>query len=353
MIQELEKKEIKYSFSPYTYARICAMKGLLLKKNDYEKLFKLELSEITKFLQEQNYNQEINELGLKYKGLKLIELSLNKNLTRVLSKLREISDESIKPLVDLYLKRYDFYNLKTLIRAKNSNMKFEEIEDLLIPLGSLKYNFLKKIYNKSIKYILLDSKIVNLNDLKDALNKFENPQEEKKDLSEIENILDFYYYNETIKLVKKISTQGQLFKEFFEYEIDLYNIKLILKKIAFNLENKTIEKYIIRNLKKLTELELNNLLKTENYETFLNIFKKTFYGKIFALTDFNLLKYETEFENFLLKKRNLLLHQNPLSVDTILGFMFQKETEIKNLKVIVKSKSLQLDQEYYEKLIVV
>ena len=46
---------------PYTYVRTVTMKSKLFKKNDYDKLLKMEIHELTKYLQETNYGIEIND----------------------------------------------------------------------------------------------------------------------------------------------------------------------------------------------------------------------------------------------------------------------------------------------------
>jgi V/A-type H+-transporting ATPase subunit C len=62
---------------------------------------------------------------------------------------------------------------------------------------------------------------------------------------------------------------------------------------------------------------------------------------------------EIELDTTLLRKERLLMHQFPLTVNSIIGFMFAKEIEVKNLKVLVKGKKLGLDEEYLSKLVVV
>jgi len=54
----------------------------------------------------------------------------------------------------------------------------------------------------------------------------------------------------------------------------------------------------------------------------------------------------------LLKQSILLLHQHPLSVDVILGYMFAKDIEVRNLKIIVKGKQLGLSEEFIESQLV-
>ena len=77
---------------PYTYVRSNVMKSLLLKKEDYHKLLKMSLPEITRYLQESEYKREIDELAGRFKGIDLIELAINKNLVNCFNKLKRISN---------------------------------------------------------------------------------------------------------------------------------------------------------------------------------------------------------------------------------------------------------------------
>lgn len=55
---------------------------------------------------------------------------------------------------------------------------------------------------------------------------------------------------------------------------------------------------------------------------------------------------------YLLEKSILLQHQHPLSIDIILGYMFAKEIETRNLRVIAKGKQLGLSNEFIESQLV-
>ena len=56
---------------------------------------------------------------------------------------------------------------------------------------------------------------------------------------------------------------------------------------------------------------------------------------------------------YLLRKENLLIHQHLLSANYILGYLFAKENEVRNLQIIFKGKSLALKPEYLEQLLVI
>ena len=78
---ELKHKKLELGTYPYTYVRTTVMKSLLFKKEDYHKMLKMGFNEITKFLQDSNYKDEINELSREHSGTDLLELALNKSLS--------------------------------------------------------------------------------------------------------------------------------------------------------------------------------------------------------------------------------------------------------------------------------
>ncbi len=345
--------KLVYKFNPYTFARISAMKSLLLKKEDYDKIMKMDPNEIIKFLQDGVYSTEINELAIKFSGLKLMENALNRHILNIFNKLKVISDPNTEYLMNQYLKRYDFWNLKTILRGKLAEVSDDNILNMLLPLGMLKIEQLRTIIKKTnIKDILSSSKLINIKDFKDAIDNYEN----NKDLSIIENLLDYHYYLDSVKFTENMPVQGRLFKEFFLYEFDIYNIKLVLKKVYFALDKDNVQKYVIYQGKFLNKNIIKSLLDKEKLSEIVRELSKTPYSRIIKELDNAtdpLLRYEVLLERFLLEKSILLFHQHPLTVDIVLGYMFAKEIEIRNLRTIIKSKTLEFTEEYVKNLIVV
>jgi V/A-type H+-transporting ATPase subunit C len=256
--------------------------------------------------------------------------------------------------MDQYLKRYDFWNIKTILRAKLAGAKEEDTLDLFLPVGALKESDLKRLFRKdSAREILLQSGVVDAGEFKDALSKYE----QTKDLSEIENLLDYHYFRDSYQFAEKIPEQGKLFREFFTHEFDIYNLKIILKKIFFGLGKEYVSKFLIDGGKELTKRDREMLLQLNGFTAFAKIISRTPYGRQFSElkegTEDLLLKCEIALDQFLLRKSVLLFHQHPLSVDVVLGFMFAKEIEVKNLRTIIKSKKLEFEQDYIKKLIIV
>ena len=67
----------------------------------------------------------------------------------------------------------------------------------------------------------------------------------------------------------------------------------------------------------------------------------------------NFTNLEIDLDKFLLEQSRKLIKQHPMSVDVILGYMFLKDLEVKNLTRIIKAKQLGLTEDFIEKTIVV
>ena len=63
--------------------------------------------------------------------------------------------------------------------------------------------------------------------------------------------------------------------------------------------------------------------------------------------------YEVQLERILLKKSIVMFYKHPLSVDVVLGYMFAKEIESRNIRAIFKSKLLELDESYVKPRIII
>ncbi len=337
---------------PYTYARVSAMKGSLLRRQDYDKLLKMRVQEIVKFLQESDYKKEIDEIGGDFSLMDKIELGLNRNLQRVFNKLKRISDGNLRLLIAAYLHRKDIANVKTVLRGKLTSAATAYVESLLVPAGLLSEEYFRQLLRKNtIEEI---AKSVTFVDLTAATAAFKKTGS----LFEMENQLDRYYYDTLLDLSRRIPEQGILFKAFLENEIDVLNIKNILHLKHEGMKPQDIELYIFFSPLPAKNSFLRKLTRASDVGAALSILKKHGYGRLAEgeeklLKDKSLIEIEAHLYHYLLDKAVLLLHQNPLSVDVILGYMLAKELEVRNLKILLKGKQVGLEEALLEKQLIV
>ncbi|MBI2650136.1 ATP synthase A1 subunit C [Candidatus Woesearchaeota archaeon] len=351
MLKLEEPKRIKLGFYPYTYVRSAVMKSLLFKKDDYHKMLKMGFSEIAKFLQDSSYKKEINALANEYSGADLLELALNRNLAESFKKLMRISPYELALLIKEYAKRKDIEDIKTILRGKFTNANEKETANSITAAGTLSYDFLVSLMKKeSIEEVLKNNRLVEYSLFEDGLKDLK----EKNNLVGIENALDKFYYSHLIQFSKILPKEGTLFRDFLLKEVEILNILTLLrlKKAKFGKDN--LKDFIISSGNRLKDYKILNLANLEDLEELSKALERMEYGSIVkrGIEEFkktgSLIMLETELYKYLLKQSALFMHQHPLSIDVILGYMFAKDIEVRNLKIIIKGKQLGLKEDFIE-----
>ncbi|NQV08804.1 ATP synthase A1 subunit C [Candidatus Woesearchaeota archaeon] len=348
--------KIKLGFYPYTYVRTNVMRSKLLKKEDYHKLMKMGIGEITRYLGESDYKKEIDELAATYSGSDFMEIALNKNLVSSFLKLKRISPDELNVLISAYLKRNDIWNIKTILRAKYAGEDEETVKRMLVAVGELDEEFLLNMFKKeTIEDILRNIPFFQFKKIKPFFEKFK----EKNILVDIENALDKYYYKYLMDFTETLPEQGGLFKGFLESEVEVLNILMIIRLKKEGVNNEDIKNYLILTEDKIKDNGFLRLLNIEGIEAMPEKIQNRELAKVLetSIKKYKETKTLTHVESalykYFLKKSILLLHQHPLSLDVILGYMFAKEIEVKNLKTLVKGKQLGMSEEFIEQRLVI
>ena len=140
-------RRAKVSSRHYAYfnTRVYAMRGRLLPRDTYNKFLQMGIPEIARFLGETEYKGEIEKLGKRYRGVDLVEYALNLNLASTFHGLLEKAQSELKELIKLYMGYYDLENITTILRGKLSNISAEEVQEALIPAGSLETTKLNQL----------------------------------------------------------------------------------------------------------------------------------------------------------------------------------------------------------------
>jgi V/A-type H+-transporting ATPase subunit C len=66
----------------YVNARVRARRAALFDSEDYRKLVRMGTGEIARYMEETEYESEMNALGARHSGVDLIEYALNRNLAK-------------------------------------------------------------------------------------------------------------------------------------------------------------------------------------------------------------------------------------------------------------------------------
>ncbi len=330
------------------------MKTELVDKQNYQKLMKMSVSEIVQFLQQTTYKKEVNELGMKYSGIELLEAALNMNSANSYEKILSLSSREMKEVVSALLKRFETNNIKNIIRGKFAGASSEEIAASLIPVNRMNLDFLLGLLKKE----KIADIILSLNpteELKASLQEFEKTGR----ISAIENALDKELYSELSNLAKRIPKEGKLLSQFLKTEIDNVNIRVILRLKSAGVENSEILKHLNFEGHKLSKKTLVHLANSENLPALIERLEKSPYSNVLST---GIKKYretgtlavmETELSKNLLAQADLFLHQHPISIGPVIGYSIAKEAEVRNLRMIAQARHRNLPESFMEEMLAI
>jgi V/A-type H+-transporting ATPase subunit C len=341
----------------YATARVKAKKKQLLTKDSYPKLMMMDLNEIGRFLGETQYKTEMTELGARYSGVNLIELSTSKNLARTYRSVIFFCDGDLKEIIAAYLRRWDYLNIKTVLRGKYSNASLEEIQEDLVPAGNLsEEKLLSLVAMESPKEILDTLRMKQDIDIPiDIINSYEKDG----NLAPIEDYLDKLYYEKLMKAVQPQRKPHVLFKSYIKREIDIVNLRTLLKLKHAGLNADKIRPYFIEGGIDLDIRELTRLSSLESFDQMVDeLSKLSFYEdikealetakKTGSLNDVMLKLKEWEAQ-----QADKFSHLYPLSVLPIVNYVIRKKIEVDNIRIIARGKAIGMDPETIKKLLVV
>lgn len=358
---------ITLKFYPYAYVRVQVMKSLLLTREDYEKLLKMGPQEIIHYLQNKGY-KEFSELSMKYSGIELLERALKQNLMSTYGKLKRISDEGLRGVIEQYLTRYDLFNMKTIARGIFTHQPKEEILNLLIPVGKYDLAYYEEIVDKrSLHELFAKLKTGIFKDYVTGMNLQKKNLDTLTlaDLAEIETAFDKAYFTYILTFVSQIKKQGEAIKRLVYHEIINANILALMRLKRENIDPKVIVRYLIPIDPKFDAL-LQRIAETDEKETSINLIRKELRHVIMkqlegefdrALDDYKdtntLVATERLLRQNALARTRTLSHTEVLSVNGIVSFIFSKEIEIKDIHAIYKGKVFGMDENVIRQLIII
>jgi V/A-type H+-transporting ATPase subunit C len=320
----------------------------------------MSLDEITRKIGESVYKQDIDELSREYSGVNLIEHALNKNMAESFQKVLRITEGELHELALEYLRIFDIEDIKTILRGKLHDIPEDQILQTLVTSGVLRYSYLSGLVSKSVDEIIasfIDSPYAPI------LAKFDGTN-----LPQIENELDKFYYENLFEAIGlPSSADRKQFDHFVRKEIDIKNLSLLLRIKKYEaIENagNSDAQCVVEDVSSMMiphGLHLDTgKLKDLCYDDFIEALRPTPYWdvvsavlenkdiKSVSLTDVEarLLKYNL---TYVTKNSRRFL----LSIIPILEFIIYKSNEVRNLRIIVRGKSVGLDNELIKDRLVI
>ena len=342
----------------YVNARVRARRAVLFDEEDYRKLVRMGTGEIARYMEETEYEAEMNALGARHSGVDLIEYSLNRNLAKHFHDMLGWAEGQLYTQIANYLRKFDAWNAKTAIRGIYSDADAEEITTDYIRAGEFDDDLLDQMATAgSIDEVveLLAGTIFGER-LEVAYEEFE----EADVLVPLENAIDKTFYEHLLdgidtNMVDRNTPQG-LYLDFLQAEIDFRNVRnaLRLSRTGTDIDP---EAFYIEGGKLFDEGELRQLVGS--FDDLVEYIRESTYGDELsrALTDLDeadsLIQFEHALDAALLEYSDTLSYSYPVSICSALSYILAKEREIENIRAIARGREVGLSVEEIEEELVV
>jgi V/A-type H+-transporting ATPase subunit C len=297
----------------------------------------------------------MNRLAARHSGVDLIEYALHANLAEHFDALLRWADGRLYDYVARYLRKFDAWNIKTVLRGIYSAADTEAIEADLIDAGEFSAELLDRLVGAdSVEEVVtvLDRTVFG-----DALAAALDDYEDTGLLVPLENAVDRTFYERLIQgLPDEPGRATSLYIEFLEAEIDFRNLRNALR-LARSGPGVDPSEYYIEGGRLFDEDELRQLVANE--EQLVERVRESTYGDdlddaLGVLEDAeSLIEFEHALDAALLEYADTLSNRYPLSVCPVLSFVLAKEREVDNIRAIARGREAGLGPEEIERELVI
>ncbi len=322
----------------FVVARVRARRGSLYGDEEYRKLTRMSPSEIARFMEESTYDAEINALGSRHAGVDLIEYALNRNLAKQFESILRWSEGGLYDLIARYLRKFDAWNVKTIIRGIYTGAGTDAVEVDLIRAGEFDERRIRRLLEadsiEAVVEVLEDT--IYGEPLREAYAEYE----ETDTLVPLENAVDRAFYERLLGNLPNDEPTRQ-YEAFLKAEVDFRNADNALRLARSGAEIDPAE-YFIEGGELFTRDTLARLAR--NLDELVEYIADSQYADELgpALRELeeadSLIAFEHATDAALLAYGDRLGTIHPVSVTPIISYILAKEREVENIRAIARGK---------------
>ena len=291
----------------------------LLTKQQLQRLADAKnLEDAIKLLNETSYSSELSKLDRPENYEQVLSEVLNKTYKEAM----EISPD--KSLVEILSCKYDYHNLKVLVKENILKEKFDSM-----------YCMLDENEIEAYRELALKNDEGLSKDFKECLDFFETT----KDPQDIDIFIDKKYFEKVLSLAEDFKLE--MITEYFKAMIDFINLRTFIRCRKQNQVKETLEKVLIKG----GDIDTDKILDMfyEDIEILPIKLKAYKIGRVLSkiVEEYkntnSLNSFEKSMDDYLVEivRKAKSIHYG---AEVIFSFLFAKELEIKNLRLILVGK---------------
>ncbi len=338
----------------YENTRLRSLKRELLTPDFYERLIEASTpEEAANLFSETCYGNDVSSAMVTTPGFRGIENGLKANLAQSYSKAVRFFTQENRYLIDSLLGRFDIWNVKAVLRGKHIGATHEEIMEACLPAGELTEPLIVRLVDApDVKTVIDLLSIWNFPYARVLRDSYPDYLRTGR-LLILEMALDMSFYVNSVNALEDHSNDidAALLLEFLRQEIDFINIMSAIRLSSESISKEESENYFVPGGKKFLLKHFEDALRSRRVEDIVELLRGTPYLKAaeegikrYFKTGY-VSAFQRSLEEFLTRSASKLFLADPLSSAMLIAYFYTKHNEVTNLRIIVRGKSVGMDEE--------
>jgi V/A-type H+-transporting ATPase subunit C len=331
----------------YSNARARGMRSRLLKPSFFEELIAApDQTKMIQLLSDTEYGQDLDTKLIHGRTFAVVDEALKVNMLRTYRKLIAFSNDEIGLICSTLLARWDLFNLKTILRGKHMKLQAAEIEQSLMPVGGIPEVELSAIARLDSVRAIADTMVTWGIQFAQPLRDVVGEYVQSDDLSILELALDRYYTEWAAYRLKGKRANFQLARDIFGMQVDSTNLLTAFRLLKADTEGLDVERYFLEGGLHVDKEMYLKLTSLSDVDEVIDHLKGTPYSRnlehvlLTYLEEGAIAVFERALENFVMNRALGAGSGDPLGAGIIISYIYAKQNEITNLRIIVKCKSV-------------
>jgi len=331
----------------YGNARVRGMRSRLLTPQFFDELMTLpDLGRIIQALIDTEYGPDIETAIIQGRTPAAMDEAFRANMVATFQKVNGFLNAEAYDLVGTLLGRWDLFNIKSIIRGKHMHLKPEEIEDGLYAVGGLTPAELHVLVNLEDVRAVVDTLVTWGSPYAVPLRSGLAAYGEGGNLASLELALDRYYFVWAASRLSGRRANTVLARRILGLQADSVNLLTAFRLLKSDIGDMDPKIFYLPGGEYVDEALFDSMTAMSDVDEILDALKKTPYARQLEavvthyIEEGSLSVFERALEDYVMRKALDAGHGDPLGVGITIGYLWAKQNEVTNLRIIVKGTSV-------------
>ncbi len=331
----------------YSNARVRGMRSRLLPSSFYDSFMECpDLQATIRALSGTEYGPDLESKILHGQTFGAVDEALKENMVRTYRKVLRVVNGEGRFIVSTLLGRWDLFDIKTIIRGKHMHLPAEEIEESLIAAGELTKVDLDALTNQEDVRGVVDTLYIWGVPYGVPLRAAMREYVATNNLAGLELALDRHYAEWASERLSNRRENYQLAERVLAAQTDATNLVTAFRLLKADMEGADKAALFLPGGKDVSIELFRELTGLSDIDEVLERLRRTPYGKSLEAAALEYVEsgsiavLERVLEDFVMRRALATSHVNPLGAGVLISFVWAKQNEVTNLRIIVKGSSV-------------